>query len=119
MIAFQAQEHSQALIWIVDSFFMSQCRQIAELALTDQLPSTTGYVPYSDEGGLMAYGPSPATLWERLAKQLDRVFRGARPGDLPVEQPTNLDLVINRKTARALGMTIPPDLLVLAEKVIG
>ena len=77
------------------------------------------YAPlYAEAGGLMAYGPDRAETWRHMAAYVDRVFRGAKPADLPVEQPTRLHLFINGSTAKALGLTIPPELLVQADKVI-
>jgi putative ABC transport system substrate-binding protein len=110
--------HSQALIWIVDSFFNQQYRQIASLSLEHRLPSMTGFPGYADGGGLMCYGPSLPDLWARAVGYIDKIFKGANPGELPVQQPIKLDLVINKKTARSLGLEIPGELLLLADKVI-
>ena len=92
--------------------------QIATLAQKNRLPSMYGLREYADAGGLMAYGPNQAELWRRAATYVDKILKGAKPGDLPVEQPTKFELVINLKTAKALGRTIPPSLLRRADQVI-
>ena len=113
-----AKEHPQALIWAVDAFFIQQQRQIAELAERYRLPSTSGTTEYPEVGGLMGYGPNRPAIWRRIAEYVDRIFKGANPGDLPVQEPTTLALVINRKTSKALGLEIPPELLLQADRVI-
>lgn len=112
------QERSEALIWAVDGFLIQEQKRIAELALRLHLPSISGHPGFPDYGGLIGYGPDRKALWKQVAIYVDKVLRGADPGELPVQQPTKLDLVLNRRTAKALGLTIPPDLLVLADKVI-
>ena len=111
-------EGAGALIWIVDSFFIQNQRQFAELASKYRLPTITGVIEYPEVGGLMGYGPNRRGLWRRVAEYVDMILRGANPGEIPVEQPKRLELVINRKTAKALGLEIPAELLVLADKVI-
>jgi putative ABC transport system substrate-binding protein len=91
---------------------------IASLAQENRLPSIYGLREFADAGGLMAYGPNYAELWRRAAAYVSKILKGANPGQLPVEQPTTFELVINRKTAKALGLTIPPSLLRRAEQVI-
>jgi putative ABC transport system substrate-binding protein len=112
------KERSEALLWLVDSFFIQQSRQIAELAAEHRLPSMSGYPAYAEAGGLMGYGANRPELYTRLAAYVDKILKGANPGELPVEQPTKLELIINRSTAKSLGLEIPAELLLLANKVI-
>ena len=83
-----------------------------------RLPSIYEDKHYVEVGGLMSYGPSFSDLFRRAASYVDRIFKGAKPGDLPIEQPTKFELVINLKTAKALGLTIPPALLLRADQTI-
>ena len=92
--------------------------QIASLAQKSRLPSMYGLREFADAGGLMAYGPNYAEGWRRAATYVDKILKGAKPGELPVEQPTKFELVINLMTAKALGLTIPPSLLRRADQVI-
>ncbi len=92
--------------------------QLASLAQKNRLPSMYGTREHADAGGLMSYGANTAELWRRAATYVDKILKGAKPGDLPVEQPTKFELAINLKTAKALGLTIPPSLLRRADHVI-
>jgi len=92
--------------------------RIAAFALNMQLPTTFISGDLVRAGGLMSYGPNVPALYGRTADYVDKILRGAKPGELPVEQPTNFDLVINLKTAKALGLTVPDKLLALANEVI-
>ena len=92
--------------------------QIASFAQKNRLPSMFGQNEYVDAGGLMSYGPSNADLWRRAATYVDKILKGRTPADLPVEQPTKFELVINLKTAKQIGLTIPPNVLARADKVI-
>ena len=92
--------------------------QIADVAVKHRLPTIFGLPAFSEAGGLMAYGPNRHELWRRAAILVDKILKGARPGDLPVEQTTKFELVINLKTAKALGLTVPPSLLQRADQVI-
>jgi 3-hydroxyisobutyrate dehydrogenase-like beta-hydroxyacid dehydrogenase len=92
--------------------------QIASLALQHRLPSMSGAGANAEAGGLIAYGPSYADTWRRSATYVHRILQGAKPGDLAVEQPTTFEFVVNVKTAKALGLTIPPSLLQRADQII-
>ena len=92
--------------------------QVAEFARKHSLPTIYMYREGPDSGGLMSYGTSLIECWRRAANYVDKILKGAKPADLPVEQPTTFELVINLKTATALGLTIPPSLLARADQVI-
>ena len=94
-------------------------RRLAELAAKSRLPAVYPLSEYVDAGGLMAYGPDLADMYRRAATYVDRILKGTQPADLPVEQPTKFDLVINLKAAKALRLTIPPSLMARADRVIG
>lgn len=107
-----------ALIVAADSYFDVQREQIAKLAVKNRLPTIFSNRELTEAGGLMSYGQDLAEHYRRAATYVDKILTGAKPGDLPVEQPTVLELVINRKTAKALGLTIPQELVLRADKVI-
>lgn len=107
-----------AVIVLIDRVFLDQRTRIANLAAKHRLPPVYGMEDHVDAGGLVIYGPSVTERFRRAAAFVDKILRGARPADLPIEQPTRFELAINLKTARALGLTIPPSLLVRANKVI-
>jgi len=113
-----ARQKAGGLIVLRDGFLNQQRRQIAELAAKNRLPTITGLREYVEAGGLMSYGNSLTDQYRRVATYVDKIFKGAKPGDLPVEQPTKFELFINGKTAKALGLKIPQSLLITAEKVI-
>ena len=116
--AAMTRERAGALLVLTDSIFTNQRRQIAELAAERRLPAVYGNSEHAEAGGLVAYSASFLDLERRAATFVDKILRGAKPGDLPVEQPTKLELVINLRTAKAIGLTIPPSLLQRADQII-
>ena len=112
------QQNAGALLVILNPLFQQQRSQIAELSAKHRLPSMTADRMYAEAGCLMSYGNSLIDDFRRAATYVDKVLKGAKPADLPVEQPTKFELVINGKTAKALGLKIPQSLLVMADKVI-
>jgi putative ABC transport system substrate-binding protein len=112
------QAHADALITFGDVFTLQHRTRIVTFATQSQLPAIYELKPFVEAGGLMAYGPRPKEMFQRVAGYVDKILKGAKPGDLPVEQPTTFELVINLKTAKALGLTIPPSLLSQADEVI-
>ena len=98
--------------------FFNERRRLVDLAAKHQLPAVYPIREYVDAGGLLVYGPNFADLYRRAATYVDKILKGAKPADLPVEQPTKFELVINVKAAKALGLTIPPMLLARADDVI-
>ena len=113
-----AREHAGALLVMDDSFLIAHRVQIAELAVRQKLPSIFAERQCAEAGGLVSYGRDPIERYRRAAAYVDKIFKGAKPGDLPIEQPTRFDLVINMKTAKALGIKIPNSILLRATKVI-
>jgi len=109
---------AEALIVVGSALAFTNRSQIASLALKNRLPTMSAISEYADAGALISYGPNLADLWRRAATYVDKILKGAKPGELPVEQPTKFELVINLKTAKALGLTIPPSLLRRADEVI-
>ena len=109
---------STAIIVAGDAFLNAQQGRIAALAIKGRLLAVTQSPRYADAGGLMAYGNDNEESYRRAAAYVDKILKGARPGDVPVEQPTKFDLVLNLKTAKALGVQIPNELLLRASKVI-
>jgi putative ABC transport system substrate-binding protein len=116
--AFERAQGSNALLQVGDAMLTAHRTRIGELALKNRLPSISELRETVDAGGLMSYGPHYGDLYRRAASQVHAILKGAKPADLPVEQPTKLELVINLKTAKALGLTIPPLLLGRADEVI-
>ncbi len=100
------------------SMFSNERRRLVDLAAKNRLPAVYPWREAVDAGGLMSYGADAADLYRRAATYVDKILKGAKPGDLPVEQPSKFELVINLKTAKALGLTIPPSLLQRADQII-
>jgi putative ABC transport system substrate-binding protein len=107
-----------AIIITPDVLYTTNAKRLANLAIHHRLPSIYHVREFTDAGGLSAYGPDRVDMYRRAATYVDRILKGAKPADLPVAQPTKFDLVLNLRTARALGITIPPSLLLRADQVI-
>jgi len=107
-----------ALFTLTDALIIAHQSRIVDLAAKGRLPAIFSEREFTEIGGLMSYGPNDADLYRRAATYVDKILKGAKPGELPVEQPTRFELVINLKTAKKIGLTIPPELLVRADKVI-
>jgi putative tryptophan/tyrosine transport system substrate-binding protein len=118
LFAAATRERADALLVFAHAFAFVHRDRIIELAARQRLPTMYGWREFVDVGGLMSYGPNVNTILRRAAGYVDRILKGAKPGDLPIEQPTKFELIINLKTAKALGLTIPPSLLARADQVI-
>jgi putative ABC transport system substrate-binding protein len=113
-----SRAHAQALYVIGDALFLTHRVTLVKLASKARLPTISGDRQFTDEGGLMSYGANYGDLFRRSAGYVDKIFKGAKPGDLPIEQPTKFELAVNLKTAKALGITIPESILLRADEVI-
>jgi putative ABC transport system substrate-binding protein len=118
IIEFTARSGATGLVILEDPLLLGLRRQIAELATELRLPAIYGNREFAEAGGLLSYGPDRGQLYRRAAELIDKILKGAKPADIPVERPTKFELVINVKTARALGLTVPDKLLALADEVI-
>jgi putative ABC transport system substrate-binding protein len=116
--AAMTRERAGALVILADSIFTNQLRQIAEIAAKKRLPAIYVGTEYAEAGGLMGYSASLLDGERRAATYVDKILKGAKPGDLPVEQPTKFELVINLRIAKTIGLTIPPTLLQRADQII-
>jgi len=117
--AFEAlKDGSDAIYVVTNNLISANSKAIITFALGKRLPSTFNLGEFAKIGGLMSYGPNFPAMFRRAAEYVDKILRGTKPGDIPVEQPTKFDLVINLNTAKALGLTIPPRLLATADEVI-
>jgi ABC-type uncharacterized transport system substrate-binding protein len=113
-----AREHAEAIMDTGDPIHSAYRAKIVDLATRQHLPVTTEFSDSVDAGALFSYGPNQPDLYRRAAGYVDKILKGAKPGDLPIQQPTKLDLVINKKAAKILGLTIPPALLLRADRVV-
>jgi ABC-type uncharacterized transport system substrate-binding protein len=113
-----ARERVGALLVLMDAIFMDRRGRIAELAAKSRLPAVYGYSVFPEAGGLMSYGARQSDLFRQVAFYVDKILKGAKPADLPVAQPTQFELIINLKTAKALGLTIPQSVLARADQLI-
>src|SRR6266851_2441540 len=113
-----SEARAGALVVLVTPAFFNARQRLVDLAAKHRLPTVFTSRVFVDAGGLMSYGPSTPDMFRRAAAYVDKILKGAKPSDLPVEQPTKFDLVINMKTAKALGITVPQSILARADEVI-
>ncbi len=113
-----AGSRDEAVLAFADAFIMSFAQRIAAFSLQRRIPAISGWAVFAQRGNVMTYGPVIADCYRRVANYVDRIYKGAKPGDLPIEQPTKLELVINLKAARAIGLSIPPSFLLRADRLI-
>jgi putative ABC transport system substrate-binding protein len=113
-----AKDRVDALLVVADAMFQSNRTRLAELTAKNRLPTLYTFREYVDAGGLISYGPNLVSQYRQAGVYVDKILKGAKPSDLPVEQPTKFELIINLKTAKALGIIVPPTLLARADEVI-
>ena len=113
-----AKSHSEAIVVFPDAYMMGFTERIAEFAIKNRIPAISGWAQFAEGGNLMTYGPNLRDSFRRLATYVDKILKGAKPSDLPVELPMKLEFVINLKTAKQIGLTISPTVLYRADKVI-
>lgn len=118
--AFEAmtRERAEAITAFPDALIMLQRKAIADYSMRRRIPAVSGWADFARDGNLMTYGPNLSDSWRRVASYVDKILKGAKPSDLPVEQPTKFELVINMKTARAIGVTVPQSVLLRADELI-
>ena len=112
------RDRPNALLVLGDAFLVSQRSRIAQFAIENKMPSAYTFREHVEAGGLLAYSPNYHDLFRRAAGYVDKILKGTKPGELPIEQPTKFDLVINLKTAKAIGLTVPLTLQAAANEVI-
>jgi putative ABC transport system substrate-binding protein len=108
----------EALVAFPDSITFGPRKRIADFAIQHKLPTVSGWDAYADAGFLLIYGPSMTAAWERMAYFVDRILKGAKPADLPAEMPSVIEMIVNLKTAKALGIEVPQKVLLRANRVI-
>jgi putative ABC transport system substrate-binding protein len=113
-----ARARNRGVVIFNDPVFLANGKRIADLSIKHRLPAVSGTLEYPESGGLMAYGASFPDMYRRAAVYVDKILKGAKPADLPIEQPTQFELAVNMKAAKALGIKIPDSILVRADKVI-
>jgi putative ABC transport system substrate-binding protein len=113
-----AKQRATAIITFPDALMLAHRKEIAEFAVKQRMASVGGWSQFADAGGLMTYGPNLSNSFKRLAFYIDKILKGSKPADLPVEQPTSLELVVNLNTAKQIGVIIPPTVLARADRVI-
>ena len=113
-----SKEHTDAVLLLASPVFLSQRKQIAELAIKARLPTISGRPEITEDGGLLFYGANYNDLFRRAAAYVDKILKGTKPADLPIEQPTKFEFIINLKTAKQIGLAIPPNVLAGADRVI-
>ena len=116
--AAMARERAGALLVVSDPMFFAQRERIVDLATKHRLPGVYEWREFAEAGGLLSYGTNITEMYARLATYVDKILKGAKPGDLPVERPTRFELVVNMKTAKTLGLTIPSAILLRADRII-
>ena len=108
----------QALVTTAGGIISTQQRQVLDFAAKNRVPAIYHYSEYVEAGGLMSYGPSQTDQWRRAGDYVDKILKGAKPADIPVEQPTKFEFLVNLKSAKQIGVTVPPKVLAQADKVI-
>ena len=111
------RERAGGVLVLSTPLFIAEAKRLADLTMKHKLPSMFGPRVHAEAGGLLSFGPDRADLWRRGAIYVDKILKGAKPADLPVQQPTKFEFVINLKTAKQIGLTIPPNVLARADKV--
>ena len=111
------KNHTSAIVILDDPMLVANFKALADLAIKHRFPAI-GFTGFADAGGLMSFGPSLPILYRRVVPLVEKILKGTRVGDIPVERPTTFELVVNMKTAKALGIKIPTSILVRADKVI-
>ena len=118
VFALVVQEQADGVLFIADPIFFIQLKRMADFAMAHRLPAIANFIEFPKLGGLMGYAPSLDEEYPQAVKQIDLILKGANPGDVPVEQPTKFQLVINLKTAKTFGLNVPQRLLYTADEVI-